>query len=190
MPVPRRDDHEEQPADAWPSRARQWSRAALALAVVFASLPLAGWLFLGGWGFDGAFPIAGLCVVAAGYLHFAGREPQSPVPDSATMLDAATRLAASGDTAGGIALLDEALRLSPGFWQARQYRGQIHLEDQGAAESALGDFTEAIRLAPGEAHLYFLRSHVFTLLGREAAARADLETAARLDGDTGTPAVP
>jgi tetratricopeptide (TPR) repeat protein len=190
MPVSRQDDHEEGPADAWPLRARQWSRAALALAFLFASLPLASKLLLGSWEFDGAFSIAGLCVVAAGYLRFAGREPQSPVPDSAAMLDAAIRLAASGDTGGGIALLDEALRLSPGFWQARQYRGQIHLEEQGAAESAIEDFTEAIRLAPGEAHLYFLRSHVFTLLGREGDARADLETAARLDGDAGTPAVP
>jgi hypothetical protein len=35
-------------------------------------------------------------------------------------------------------------------------------------------------LAPVEPHLYILRSHVFTLLGRESAARADLDTAARL----------
>ena len=59
-----------------------------------------------------------------------------------------------------------------------------------AAESALQDFTEAIRLAPDEPHLYVLRSHVFTLLGRESSARADLEAAARLGGDTGAPAGP
>jgi Flp pilus assembly protein TadD len=59
-----------------------------------------------------------------------------------------------------------------------------------AAESALQDFTEAIRLAPDEPHLYVLRSHVFTLLGRESSARADLEAAARLRGETETPARP
>ena len=57
-----------------------------------------------------------------------------------------------------------------------------------AAESALQDLTEAIRLAPDEPHLYVLRSHVFTLLGRESSARADLEAAARLHGETETPA--
>ena len=59
----------------------------------------------------------------------------------------------------------------------------MRLGDPDAAESALRDFTEAIRLAPDEAHLYILRSHIFTLLGRESSARADLETAARLGAD-------
>jgi tetratricopeptide (TPR) repeat protein len=108
------------------------------------------------------------------------------------MLDEAIRLAASGDTGRGLAVLDEALRLSPRLWQARQYRGEIRLTEPEAAESALQEFTEAIRLAPGEAHLYILRSHVFALLGREDSARADLEAAARLGsanlrrGDTET----
>ena len=55
------------------------------------------------------------------------------------------------------------------------------------AESALEDFTEAIRLAPDEPHLYILRSHVLTLLGQDSSARADLETAARLGGDDNIP---
>jgi tetratricopeptide (TPR) repeat protein len=190
MPVPQHDEDVQPPADAWVTRARQWCRAALALAVLFASLPLAGKLFLGRWGFDGAPGIACLCLVAAAYLHFAGRDRRPPIPDSAAILDEAIRLAASGETGRGIALLNEALRLSPHLWQARQYRGQIRLGEPGAAESALQDFTEAIRLAPDEPHLYVLRSHVFTLLGRESSARADLETAARLGGDTGTPAGP
>ena len=175
-------------AEAWSSRARQWRRAALALAFLFASLPLAGKLFLGSWGFDGAPGIACLCLVAAADLYFAGRERRPPIPDSAALLDEAIRLAASGETDRGIALLDEALRLSPRLWQARQYRGQMRLGEPDAAESALQDFTEAIRLAPGEPHLYILRSHVFTQLGRDSSARADLETAARLHGDTGAAA--
>jgi tetratricopeptide (TPR) repeat protein len=186
------DDDLEPPAAAWATRARQWRRAALALALLFGSLPLASRLLLGSWGFDGAPGIACLCLGAAGYLYWAERERRSPVPDSASMLDEAIRLAASGDTGRGLAVLDEALRLSPRLWQARQYRGEIRLTEPEAAESALQEFTEAIRLAPGEAHLYILRSHVFALLGREDSARADLEAAARLGsanlrrGDTET----
>jgi tetratricopeptide (TPR) repeat protein len=162
----------------------------VALAFLFASLPLAGKLFLGGWGFDGAPAIAGLCLVAAAYLYFVGRERRHPIPDSAAILDEALRLAALGETGRAIALLNEALRLSPRLWQARQYRGQMRLGEPDAAEAALQDFTEAIRLAPDQPHLYILRSQVFTLLGRESSARADLETAARLGGDAGAPAEP
>jgi Flp pilus assembly protein TadD len=61
----------------------------------------------------------------------------------------------------------------------------MHLGEPDAAELALKDFTEAIRLAPDEPHLYLLRGHVFTLLGRDSSARADLEAAARLGGGGG-----
>ncbi|MGP8245556.1 MAG: hypothetical protein ACLQVN_13680, partial [Bryobacteraceae bacterium] len=188
MPAPRDDEDVEPPADGWASRARQWCRAALALAFLFGSLPLAGKLFLGSGRFDGASGIACLCLVAAAYLYFAGRERRPPIPDSAAILGRAIRLAASGETGRGLALLDEALRLSPRLWQARQYRGEIRLAEPDAAESALEEFNQAIRLAPDEAHLYILRSHVLTLLGRDPEARADLEAAARLGGDTGPPA--
>jgi len=186
--VPSRDGEGVEPAaDQWASQARQWRRAALALAFLFASLPLTARLFLGRWEFDGAPGIAGLCLVAAAYLYFAGRERRPPLPDPAAILGEAIRLAASGEIDRGIALLDEALLLSPRLWQARQYRGQMRLGEPSAAESALQDFTEAIRLAPGEPHLYILRSHVFTLLGRDSSARADLEAAARLRDDSGGP---
>jgi hypothetical protein len=56
------------------------------------------------------------------------------------MLDEAIRLVASGETDRGLALLDDALRLSPRLWQARQYRGQMRLGEPDAAESALQDF--------------------------------------------------
>jgi tetratricopeptide (TPR) repeat protein len=188
MPVRQDDEDVEPPAEALASRARQWWRAALALGLLFASLPLAGRLFLGSWRFDGALDIAGLCVFAAVYLYFVGRGPRPPVPDSAVILHEAIRLAASGATGRGLALLDEALRLDPSLWQAWEYRGQINLGRPDAVESALKDFTEAIRLAPDEAHLYILRSHVFTLLGRDSSARADLEAAARLGGENVAPA--
>jgi len=184
MPAPR-DDEDAPRADAWASKARQWRRAALALAFLFASLPLASKLFLGGWGFDGAPGIACLCLVVAAYLYIAGRERRRPIPDSAAILDEALRLAASGEAGRALALLNEALRLSPRLWQALQYRGQIRLAEPDAAEFALHDFTEAIRLAPGEWRLYILRSHAFSLLGRESEARADLEAAARLEEEGG-----
>jgi tetratricopeptide (TPR) repeat protein len=186
--APEDDEDVDPPADAGISRARQWRRAALALAFLFASLPLAGKLFLGSWRFEGALDIAGLCLVAAAYLYFVGRETRTPIPDSAATLDEALQLAASGETDRALALLDEAIQLNPHLWQAWQYRGQMRLAEPDAAESALNDFTEAIRLAPDEPHLYILRSYVFTLLGRDSTARADLETAARLGGDTEAPA--
>jgi hypothetical protein len=190
MLAPQHDEDVKSLADAWPSRARQWCRASLALALIFASLPLASKLILGNWGFDDAPGIACLFLVAAAYLYFAGRVRRPPIPDSATILGEAIRVAASGETNRAIALLNGAVRLSPGLWQAREYRGQMRLGESAAAESALQDFTDAIRLAPAEPHLYILRSHVFILLGREEAARADLDTAARLGADTGAQSEP
>ncbi len=185
MPAPRHDDDKERPADTWAPRARQWSHAALALAVLFASWPISSRLLLGSWGFDGASGLAALCLVAAAYLHLAGRESRGPSPDPAAILNQAIWLAESGDIGGGIALLNEALRLSPRFWQARQYRGQIRLDQPGAAGSALQDFTEAIHLAPTEPDLYVLRSRAHALLGRESDALADLDAAARLQAEAG-----
>ena len=186
MPTPVDDDEEdaEPIADEWASQARRWCRAAVALAVLFAGLPLVGVWFLGSWGFDGSLGIACLCLIAAAYLHIAGRTRRPPLPDPSTILDEAIQLAASGETDRGIQLLNELLRMSPRLWQARQHRGQMRLVEPAAAEAVLQDFTEAIRLAPEEHHLYVLRSHIFTLLGRDSSARADLETAARLRGDT------
>jgi hypothetical protein len=178
------EEHEQPIEDESASQTRRWFRAALALALVFAGLPLLGVLFLGSWEFDGSLGIAVLCLIAAAYLYLAGRPRRPPLPDPSTLLDNAIQLAASGETDKGIQLLNEVLRVSPRLWQAREYRGQMRLVEPEAAEAVLRDFTEAIRLAPEEQHLYALRSHVFTLLGRESSARADLETAARLRGDT------
>jgi tetratricopeptide (TPR) repeat protein len=153
------------------------------MALLFASLPLAGKLFLGSWRFDGALDIAGLCMLAAAYLYLVGRDRRPQIRDSAAILDKALQLAGTGATGRGLALLDEALRLDPGLWQAWEYRGMIHLGEPDGIESALKDFSEAIRLAPDEPHLYSLRSHVLTLLGQHSSARADLDAAARLGGD-------
>ncbi len=122
MPVPQDDEDVELLAEASASRARQWCRAALALALIFASLPLAGKLFLGSWRFD-ALDIACLCMLAAGYLYFVERDRRPPTPDSATILNRALQLAASGATGRGLAILDEALRLDPGLCIERKSCG-------------------------------------------------------------------
>jgi Flp pilus assembly protein TadD len=63
-----------------------------------------------------------------------------------------------------IALLTKTIRQSPKFWQAYQYRGELYLR-AGNAALATQDFAEAIRLAPGEPHLYLLREQAYSLLG-------------------------
>ena len=148
-----------------------------------------GQAVLGSWTFDGAAGIACLCLIAAVSFYFVGESvgPRSPIPLS--ILDEAARLAAAGEIDRGIALLDQVLQLSPRLWQARQYRGQMRLAEPDAVESALKDFTEAIRLAPDEPDLYILRGHVFSLLGQDSFARADLEVARPTGWSRGTSGV-
>ena len=110
MPAPPDDEDVETPADAWASQARRWGRAALALVLLFASLPLVGKPIFGGWEFDGALAIAFWCMIAAAYLYFVERTGRPPIPDPAAIPDAAIRRAAAGETEMGLALLDEALR--------------------------------------------------------------------------------
>ncbi len=137
-------------------RARRWSRTALALGLLFGTLPLAGRLFLGSWGFPGAVEAACLCLIAATYLHVLGRRRHRTIPDAAAMLDLALQLAAAGRTPEAITVLTETIRLNPGVWQAFQYRGELYLK-LNQPEQALRDLNEAVRLAPQEEHLRFLR---------------------------------
>src|SRR5262245_9270106 len=104
MSVP--PEQQEAPPDAWAPRARQWSRASLALAFLFASLPAMSKLLFGSWGFEDAPGIAGLFLAASAYLYFAGRKHQ-PIPDPAALLGEAIRQAKLGRTERGLALLDE-----------------------------------------------------------------------------------
>ncbi|HLH15883.1 MAG TPA: hypothetical protein VKX45_01620 [Bryobacteraceae bacterium] len=97
------------------TRATQWSRAASGIAVLFASL--------GFWGFDGAWALAGLSVLAALYFHFTGR--RSRLPDPALMLQRAQELAAEGRTAEAIRLLDGTIQIAPWFEEARLYRREL-----------------------------------------------------------------
>jgi tetratricopeptide (TPR) repeat protein len=134
----------------------------LALALLLASLPVAGKLFLGAWGFEDATLLSCLCLFLAAYLYIRGRRFRV-APDPAALLDGAIHLAASGQPAEAIALLTEAVRLSPRLWQAFQYRGELYLQ-RGSPDAALQDFDQAIALAPQESHIYVLRGHAQSLL--------------------------
>jgi tetratricopeptide (TPR) repeat protein len=129
----------------------------MALAILFASLPVAGRVLLGEWGFPDATLISVLCVLAAAYLYLRARKFQA-APDPAAMLDRSIQLAASGQSGEAIALLTEAIRVSPRLWQALQYRGEMYLQ-LGSVEDALKDFDQAIAIAPEEAHIRVLRGH-------------------------------
>lgn len=131
---------------------------ALALALLFASLPVVGRLFLGSWGFPDATLLACLCFLLAAYLYIRGRRSYRAAPDAASQLDGAIQLAASGQTERAIALLTEAIRLNPRLWQALQYRGELY-HQLGSIDAAIRDFDQAIALAPGESHIRVLRGY-------------------------------
>src|ERR1022692_3613195 len=140
--------------------ARQWSRAAWALALLFGSLPLVGRLVLGSWEFVSAAEIACLLLLAGVYFHVRSRRFATK-PDPATLLDQANRLAASGRPDRALAVLTRTIRQSPKLWQAYQYRGELRLR-LGDVALAAQDFSEAIRLAPSEPHLYVLRDQAIS----------------------------
>lgn len=167
-------------------RARQWSRAAWALAILFASLPLSSRLFLGVWGFEAAAEVAALCLILGAYLHILSRRGPNSIPDPAHMLAQALEIARSGDVEQADRLLTEAIDLSPRLWQAWQYRGELSLV-RNDPHRALEDFSEAIRIEPREPHLYELRAHVHSLLGDESSSRRDAEAAAAVGQVPGSP---
>jgi tetratricopeptide (TPR) repeat protein len=152
------------------------------MAVVFGSLPLASRIFLGGWGFDGAGEIGCLCLIAGVYFQIVSRRFPA-VPDPATILERAGERASAGRGDQAIALLTEGIHLSPQLWQNFQYRGQLYLRQGVNMAAAVQDFSEAIRLAPREPHLYMLRGQAYSLLGDEASARSDCARAAELAGE-------
>jgi Flp pilus assembly protein TadD len=163
------------------SRARQWSRSAWALAALFASLPVAGRLLLGTWGFEGSTALACLCLILGTYLHFVARRSAPALSDPAAMLDEAMQRVAAGQTKQAMRMLTRAIRLSPRFWQALQWRGQLFLA-MGDSDAALADLSGAIAIAPGEPQLYNLRGRAFAAAGDQEAAQRDYQTAAVLAG--------
>jgi len=140
---------------------------ALALAFLFASLPVAGRVILGAWGFEDATLVSVLCFLLAAYLYVRGRRNFRAAPDPAAMLDQSIQLAASGQLGEAIALLTETIRVSPRLWQAFQYRGELYLQ-RGSIDAAIEDFDQAIDLAPEEPHIRVLRGYAQNLLGEGA----------------------
>jgi tetratricopeptide (TPR) repeat protein len=174
------DENRQASRSAYRFNARQWSRIAWAISLLFASLPVASRIFLGVWGFELAAGISFFCLILGTYFYIASRPDFRSIPDSATMMDQAIRLASLGRTDEAIALLTRAIRFSPRLWQAYQYRGQVYLAHQKSADKARQDFTDAIRLAPEEPHLYWLRGQSHSMLGDDSAAQQDYAIAAAL----------
>lgn len=137
-------------------RARHWSRTAFAMAILFAVMAVGSKMILGVWPFDGSLEISIICVLVGAYFHIASRRRAAAMPDPAVLLEEAFELARAGRIDDAIALLTRAIGQSPHLWQAFQYRGELHLMQQNFV-AASRDFSEAIRLAPGEQHLYTLR---------------------------------
>jgi tetratricopeptide (TPR) repeat protein len=159
----------------WRLRCRQWSRAAWALSLLFATLPLANRIATGRWGFSDATAVAVIGLLLGTYFHLAGRH-YSSLPDSAVLLDQAIRAAAQGRIRKPIRLLSEAIEHDPQLWQAWEYRAGLYVKRR-ELDLALRDLTEAIRLAPGEPHLYLRRAEVHRLAGNAAVASSDEESA-------------
>jgi len=134
------------------SRARHWSRTAFFVALLFGGMAVAARLVLGAWPFDGALELSCVCLVAAVYFRIAAHRHWRALPDPAEQLDRAFSLASSGSVEQAMELLTRVIRQNPQFWQAFQYRGELHLALQEFAEAA-ADLREAIRLAPEERHL-------------------------------------
>ena len=151
----------------------------MAIGLLFASMPVGAKILLGVWGFQEAAAISIICFAIATYLYLMSRGRMRTIPDGTEMMDRARRLAASGKMAKAIFVLTKTLRLDPKLWQAFQYRGELRVS-QGDYRGALDDFSEAIRLAPHERHLYLLRAQVYSAMGQESPAQHDYETASRI----------
>jgi tetratricopeptide (TPR) repeat protein len=158
----------------------KWSRTAVAIGILFASLPVAGRLLFGVWGFPEAAGISGICFAIAVYLYARSVGQRLGIPDSAVLLDRAQQLVSLGRVPKAISVLTQAIRLDPNLWQAYEYRGRLRISEGNYSE-ALKDISEAIRLAPRERHLYFLRAQVYDNIGQETLAQQDYETANRLN---------
>jgi tetratricopeptide (TPR) repeat protein len=158
---------------------RKWSRTAVAIGALFASLPLAGRLLFGVWGFPQAVGISVISFTVAVYLY-ARSVGRLGIPDAAVMLDRAQQLVSSGRVPKAISVLTQTIRLNPNLWQAYEYRGRLRVRE-GDYFAALEDLSEAIRLAPQERHLYFLRAQVYDNVGQNVLAQHDYEAAYRLD---------
>ena len=138
------------------AQARRLSRVANAVALLFLGMATGSKVLTGNWPFDGAIELAVACVAAGAVFQIAGMRRFSALPDPSSLLNDAIYLASNGRIDRAISVLGKTIGENPALWQAYQYRGELYLS-LGNNTSALRDFDEAIRLTPGEPHLYELR---------------------------------
>ena len=131
---------------------------------------MAARIVLGAWAFQEAGAISVICFAIAAYLHLRSRGRMPTIPDSATLMDRASRLTASVRMAKAISVLTKALGLDRRLWQAFQYRAELRAS-QGDYRGALEDVSQAIRLAPREEHLYQLRARLDHAMGPDETSR-------------------
>jgi tetratricopeptide (TPR) repeat protein len=158
---------------------KRWTRTVVAVGVLFATMPMASRILIGVWGFHEAAAISIICFVAGIYLYARNLGRRLWIPDGATMLDRARRLGAAGKVPKAISVLTQTIRLDPLLWQAYEYRGYLRLAQSEYGE-ALKDFSEAIRMAPREQHLYVLRAQTYSALGQPILATQDYQMASSL----------
>lgn len=91
-------------------------------------------------------------------------------------------LAAQGDFAGALALLDQVIDLSPRFAQALLGRGIIAL-DQGNMAQAIADLDRIIALDPSYADGFYYRAEAYRLSGQIQDAVAGYTQAIALEPD-------
>jgi tetratricopeptide (TPR) repeat protein len=78
-----------------------------------------------------------------------------------------------------IAAYDEAIHRNPTHPLAFYNRGTAYLY-LGQYQPALNDYSEAIRVSPGDAEVYAARAFCYALLGRNGEAQQDVKRAAKL----------
>lgn len=100
--------------------------------------------------------------------------------DPATLSTVGKAEVQMGNVSEGIALLRQVVDLAPGLAAARLDLA-IALADGYDLSAALGQTSEAVRLAPQSGVAHFYRGRILYDLGRSAEAQPEFETACRLD---------
>jgi len=100
--------------------------------------------------------------------------------DWTTLNSLGSALAATGDLDGGIAVLQEALRIKPAYPEALNNMGMI-LAQQGKANEALARYQEAIALDPGSAMAHGNLGDLLREQGKIPEAISQYEQALRID---------
>ena len=146
------------------AQARRWSRVSVGAAILFLGMAAGGRILTGNWPFDGSLELSFVCIAVGAVFHVLGMRRFATLPDPSALLNQAFTVASSGRVDGAIEILSKTIAENPQLWQAYQYRGELYLTLRDNT-AAVRDFTDAIRLAPGERHLYELRERAIDTAG-------------------------